>query len=259
MSDMQRQYQDNTKHMARVLLHIKYSPPGKPWSLADAGLIAAGDRVLDIGCGPGRFWATNAKALPPGIDLTLADQSPGMVSEAAASVTAAGGAWGSLSSRVADVCALPFEDARFDVVTAMHMLYHASDKDRAITEIARVLRPGGKLIVTTNGAETMKELNALSHDILGTPPYDFGSASFSLESGEPILRKYFRTVDVRSNTDVLHVTEAVDVVNFLTSFPPGEDADEATLDRLREELARRMPDGVFPITRIAGVMVANLA
>ncbi|HJW40728.1 MAG TPA: class I SAM-dependent methyltransferase, partial [Rhizomicrobium sp.] len=192
-----------------------------------------------------------------GIDLTLADQSPGMVSEAIGAVTASGGTWNSISSKVADVCALPFEDDSFDVVTAMHMLYHASDKDRAVAEIARVLRRSGKLIVTTNGAETMKELNALSHDIFGTPPYDFGSAPFSLESGEPILRKYFRTVDIRSNTDILRVTEADDVVNFLTSFPPGEDADAAALDRLRRELARRMPDGVFPITRIAGSMVAS--
>ena len=62
MNDMQRQYQDSTKMMARAMLHIKYGPRGKPPSFADAGLIKTGNRVLDIGCGPGRFWAACSMA-----------------------------------------------------------------------------------------------------------------------------------------------------------------------------------------------------
>jgi len=259
MSEMQRQYQDSSKLMARAMIHIKYGPPGRQWSLAEAGLIAAGARVLDIGCGPGRFWAANAGTLPPGIDLTLADLSPGMVEEAVRNVAAVEGAWSSVTGEVADVCALPFADGSFDVVTAMHMLYHAPDKDLAVSEIARVLKPGGVLIVTTNGTETMKELNQLSHLVFGTPPYDFGSAPFSLESGEPILRRHFQTVEVKAMTDILRVSEAQDIVNCLRSFPPGDEADEATLRILDRELASRMAaqGGLFPITRIAGYMVAR--
>jgi len=259
MSDMQRQYQDSSKLMARALIHIKYAPPGKPWSLADTGLFTAGAKVLDIGCGPGRFWAANAKAVPPDLDLTLADLSPGMVDEAVRNVIAAGGSWRSVAGKVADVCALPFADASFDMVTALHMLYHAPDKDQAVREIARVLKPDGKLIATTNGTQTMKEMNQISHRVFGTPPYDFGSASFSLESGEPILRRHFRDVAVHAMTDILRVTDAVDIVNCLRSFPPGDEADDATLQKLGTELAARMnaQDGVFPITRIAGYMVAS--
>ncbi len=245
--------------MARALIHIKYAPQGRPWSLADTGLFAAGASVLDIGCGPGRFWAAAAKALPPGIALTLADLSPGMVGEAVKNATGAGGMWRSVTGAVADVCVLPFADDGFDIVTAMHMLYHAPDKDRAVAEIARVLKPGGTLIVTTNGAASMAEMNRLSHAVFGTPPYDVGSAPFSLESGEPILRRHFRDVEVHAKTDILRVTDAQDVVNCLRSFPPGDRADEATLRNLDRELAERMAaqDGLFPITRIAGYMVAR--
>jgi len=259
MSDMQRQYQDSSRMMARALIHIKYAPPGKPWSLADTGLFVAGASVLDIGCGPGRAWAAAARALPPGIALTLADLSPGMVDEAVRNVSGAGGAWGSVTGKVADVCALPFADDSFDIVTAMHMLYHAPDKDRAVAEIARVLKPGGTLIVTTNGAATMAEMNQLSHTVFGTPPYDVGSAPFSLESGEPILRRYFRNVEVNAKTDILRVTDAQDIVNCLRSFPPGDEADAATLRKLDDELTARMAaqDGLFPITRVAGYMVAS--
>jgi ubiquinone/menaquinone biosynthesis C-methylase UbiE len=258
LSEMQRQYQDSTKLAARALIHIKYGPPGKPWSLAATGLITAGARVLDIGCGPGRFWAANFETLPPDIKLTLADLSPGMVNEAVGNMIAMGDKWGSVAGEVADVCALPFADGGFDIVTAMHMLYHAPDKDRAISEIARVLRPGGRLIVTTNGSQTMKELNELSRAVFGTPPHD-GSAPFSLESGLPILGKYFQNVEVKEMTDVLCVSDAHDIVNYLRSFPPGEGAGETTLRNLDRELALRMAaqGGVFPVTRIAGYMVAS--
>jgi ubiquinone/menaquinone biosynthesis C-methylase UbiE len=259
MSEMRRQYQDSTKMTARAMIHIKYGPPGKTWSLADTGLITAGAQLLDIGCGPGRFWASNASILPPDIQLTLADLSPGMVGEAVRNIAAADGKYGSVVGKVADVCALPFADGSFDIVTAMHMLYHASDKDRAISEIARALRPDGRLIVTTNGAETMKELKDLSHTVFGRLPYDLGAASFSLENGTPILRKYFQKVEVKELEDFLRVTDAQDIVNYLRSFPPGEDADETMLQNLDKELASRMgaQGGVFPVTRIAGYMVAS--
>jgi SAM-dependent methyltransferase len=257
MSGMQNQYRDSTKLMARALLHIKYGPKGKPWSLADTGLFKADDRVLDIGCGPGRFWAANAAALPPGLDLTLADQSPGLVEEALKTVGTS--PWRSITGKVADVCALPFADASFDVVTAMHMLYHAPDKDRAVSEIARVLRPGGTLLATTNGATSMQELNVLSLEIFGPSSQDMGSTSFSLESGAPILRRHFRTVEVTAMTDILCVTDAADIVNYVTSFPPGEDADAATVQKFKKRLAEKMSaqNGTFPITRIAGYMVAT--
>ena len=259
MSEMQRQYQDSSKLMARAAIHVKYGPPGKAWSLADSGLFKSGARLLDVGCGPGRFWAVNAKTLPPDLDLTLADLSPGMVDEAVRNVAAVDGKWRSVSGKVADVCALPFDDDSFDGVTALHMLYHAADKDRAVLEIARVLKPGGALIATTNGSGTMAELHALAHAVFGTPPYDFGSASFSLESGEAILKRHFRSVSVHTITDILRVTDPQDIVNYLRSYSPGEEADEATLQDLDRELAVRMAaqGGAFPITRIASYIVAS--
>ena len=253
---MHNQYRDSSKLMARAMLHIKYGPQGKPWSLAGTGLFKADDRVLDIGCGPGRFWAANAAALPPGLDLTLADQSPGLVEEALKNVGTS--PWRHVAGKVADVCALPFEAATFDVVTAMHMLYHAPDKDRAVAEIARVLRPRGTLLATTNGATSMQEMNALALEVFGPSPQDLGSGSFSLESGAPILRRHFRAVEVTTKTDILLVTGAEDIVNYVTSFPPGEDADAATVRKFEERLAEKMSaqNGTFPITRIAGYMVA---
>jgi hypothetical protein len=86
-----------------------------------------------------------------------------------------------------------------------------------------------------------------------------GSGSFSLESGRPYLERHFATVGVHPGTDILRVTDAQDVVNFIRSYPPGDEASEDQLQRLDAELAARMAaqGGVFPITRIAGYLVAR--
>jgi len=229
MSEMQQQYKNSTNLNARIAIHVKYGPKGRAFSFADAGLIAAGDKVLDIGCGPGRFWAMSA--LPPDLDLTLADQSQGMVDEALQAVTAVKDKFCAVSGRQADVCALPFADRTFDVVTAMHMLYHAPDKDRAAGEIARVLKPGGLLIATTNGDANFVELEAVTEHVFGPMPDEMRSTSFSLESGRPILERHFADVTVHAATDMLRVTDGQDVIAFIRSYPPGI---EATAEQVRQ-------------------------
>ena len=259
MSEMQRQYKDSGNLMARAMIHIKYGPPGKAFSVADTGLITANAKILDVGCGPARFWAVNADNLPPGLDLTLADQSQGMVDEALATVATVKDKFHAVTGRQADVCALPFADKSFDIVLAMHMLYHADDKDRAVSQIARVLKPGGLLIATTNGADNFKELEALTRDVFQPPGGTLGSGSFSLESGRPYLERHFADVTVHPGTDILRVTDGQDVVNFIRSYPPGSDATDEQLQRLNAELAVRMAaqGGIFPITRTAGYLVAR--
>jgi SAM-dependent methyltransferase len=257
MSEMQQQYKNSGNLNARIAIHVKYGPPGKALSIVDTGLIPAGAKVLDIGCGPARFWAVNAAKLPPDLDLTLADQSQGMVDEALATVPAA--KFRAVAGRQADVCALPFADHTFDIVLAMHMLYHADDKDRAVSEIARVLKPGGVLIATTNGANNFTELEALTAHVFGVQQHELGSGSFSLETGRPYLERHFATVTAHPGTDILRVTDGQDVINFIRSYPPGIDATEDQLKQLEAELAARMAaqGGVFPITRTAGYLVAR--
>ena len=62
---------------------------------------------------------------------------------------------------VTDVQSIPLPDAVADVVVANHMLYHVPDIPRAIDELARVLHPGGVALVSTNGADHIRELTAI--------------------------------------------------------------------------------------------------
>jgi SAM-dependent methyltransferase len=106
---------------------------------AIAGLGVAGDaRVLDVGSGTG----SNLRMLR---DLGFR-RVVGLDRSAAALRHCASKQLGGVQR--ADVCALPFRDASFDLVLATDVLEHVRDEARALAEIHRVLRPGGALVAT---------------------------------------------------------------------------------------------------------------
>ncbi len=104
----------------------------------DAIAEVAPRRVLEVGCGRGEFAERLVAELD--VDVVAIDQSERMVE-----LTRARG----IDARVADVQALPFGDGEFDCVVANWMLYHVPDLDRGLAEVARVLRPEGRLVAAT--------------------------------------------------------------------------------------------------------------
>ncbi|HEY2052253.1 MAG TPA: methyltransferase domain-containing protein [Caulobacteraceae bacterium] len=252
------QYRDSSKLMDRMRLHLKYGGRNALDQLPARLEIPASASVLEVGCGPGRFWERAATAFPADLDILLTDLSPGMVEEAVARVRGVG-RWEKVRGQVADVMALPFDDASFDVVLAMHMLYHAPDPEAAVAEIARVLRPDGMVVVTTNGLGNFSSVMELSHAVFGGSSTDPGAAAFSLEAGEDIIRRCFGTVEVIRSVDVLRVTDPADVVAYLLSCPPGDGAGPEACARLeaKVEEAFSAGNGVFPITRDTGCLIGR--
>jgi len=104
-----------------------------------------GDHVLDIGCGHGRSLATLA-AQTPGGRVVGADPSQLMV-EMAASRNRDLIHAGRVDVAVASVESLPFGRAAFDRVLCVHVLYFWPNLHEALSEIARVLKPGGRLSI----------------------------------------------------------------------------------------------------------------
>jgi len=95
--------------------------------------------LLDAGCGPGTITVDLARRVAPGRVLGV-DRSPDVLAQAAAHAADQGVA---LEVQPADVYALPFPDASFDVVHAHQLLQHVDDPVRALVEMRRVLRPDG--------------------------------------------------------------------------------------------------------------------
>ena len=111
------QYRDGSNLDARARLHALYG--NVSWFSWVAERMAFDDdaRVLDIGCGPGGFWAKASTILPGTLRLVLADRSPWMMSKALTQIDATGG-FAHVAGCQADAAALPFPDASIDADTA---------------------------------------------------------------------------------------------------------------------------------------------
>lgn len=121
----------------------------------------AGDRVLEIGPGNGGFVGALLDAAP-GLDYTGVDWSEAMVGEAReanADLVAAG----RVRFLQGSSAVLPFADAAFDRVLAVHTLYFWDPPESHLAEIARVLRPGGSLCIAFGDAGFMRDLPFTAH------------------------------------------------------------------------------------------------
>jgi len=102
--------------------------------------IAPGDRVLDVGCGPGNFTRDFAAAAGDGGLAVGLDASASMLATAVRDTGSADVAYVR-----GDAGALPFGDASFDAVCCFAALYLIEQPLRALEEIVRVLAPGGRV------------------------------------------------------------------------------------------------------------------
>ncbi len=99
-----------------------------------------GQRLLDVGCGPGTITADLAERVAPGRTTGL-DAEPAVLTEAAG--VAAERGLTTVDFVTGDVHALEFDDATFDVVHAHQVLQHVADPVAALREMRRVCKPGG--------------------------------------------------------------------------------------------------------------------
>src|SRR5258708_35756957 len=144
--------------------------------LVAAVVAARPARILEAGCGWGELaeWVGRET----GAEVVAVDLSPHMVELARER---------GVDAQVGDVQELPFADEEFDVAIAAWMLYHVPDLDRGIAELARVLRPGGRLVVATNSRFHLLELR----ELVGSGP---STLKFSREDGEEHLSRHFARV-----------------------------------------------------------------
>ena len=103
--------------------------------------------VLDVGCGKGRF-ARILKDRYPSADIHGLDISPAMLQCVSADIHTQAGL----------MTALPYPDQRFDCVYATESLEHAVEIQRAVSEMCRVLKAGGKLVIIDKNVEHFGKL-----------------------------------------------------------------------------------------------------
>jgi Methylase involved in ubiquinone/menaquinone biosynthesis len=222
-----------------------------------------GMRVVDIGCGPGRYLAALATR-HPGIASVGLDLSRGM-----AAATRDIGA----PAAVADATQLPIRSASCAVAIAAHMLYHVPDIARAAAELARVTGPEGLVAIVVNGRNHLRELDEVASAayaaVTGAPwaAPTRSSVRFLLDDAVALVAPALTVVDVHRMSREIVVTDPQPVVAYIESeeslFDPVLPAGTRWADVLREAGARVRAiierDGAFTIHTDAGVALYRSA
>jgi ubiquinone/menaquinone biosynthesis C-methylase UbiE len=167
------QYSDADKLRIRIETHRLYSHGTETLiaDILDAPALAPGLLLLDVGCGPGEWHAALATGNSRGSHVGL-DLMPGILD-------AARRTGDKLEPRPRLMCgdaqALPLAPATFDRVLCSGVLYHVPDCRQALAEMRRVLRPGGRAVISTNGANTMARLYQLHAEAARAPAVRAGA------------------------------------------------------------------------------------
>lgn len=252
-----RQYRGADNLNTRQGLHDRFSTNGYGWHrwVFDQLDLPPQSRILELGCGPAPLWVENLARVPAGWRVILSDFSPGMVEQARQNL---GSSRHPFAFEVIDAQEIPFADGSCDGVIANHMLYHAPDRDKALSEMRRVLKPGGRLYVATNGRAHLREIWELirafdPHIELPDP-----ELSFSLENGMAQLSPYFSQVERRRYEDALVVTEVEPLVDYILSMGLAKasllgEKRARFADHVRREMDRQ---GAIRVTKDPGLFVA---
>ena len=165
---------------------------------------ASPGRLLEVGSGLGRFAERLVRELTA--DVVAVDLSPRM-----AELTRGRG----IEARVADVQDLPYADGEFDVVVANWVLYHVPDLDLALREVARVLRPSGRLVAATFGEDHLHELWKLLDNV------HVAALGFSRESASESLLRRFASVERRDADGVTVFPDRASVRRYVAATISG--------------------------------------
>lgn len=165
----------------------------------------AGAAVLDAGCGVGYGSARLAEVAGRVVGVDVDDDSIAYARERY------GG--DRLEFRSADLTALPFEDDSFDVVCMFEVIEHLPDRDGALAEAARVLRPDGACYVSTPRADET------THE----PANPFHLVEYARDDFERLLRGHFDAVELygqrRLQTRRHRLAQRLDVLGLRRRLP----------------------------------------
>lgn len=104
---------------------------------------APGERILDVGCGPGFLSAELGQEIGPAGSVVGVDSSPAMLALAARRCDSLG----NVTLHRGDATSLPAADASFDGAVCVQVLEYVADTQAALRELYRALRPGGRVVV----------------------------------------------------------------------------------------------------------------
>ncbi|HVB42745.1 MAG TPA: methyltransferase domain-containing protein [Streptosporangiaceae bacterium] len=182
------QYRTDGNLAARQSIYAYRQPRIElPAAVLAALRLTGSEIVTDVGCGNGSYLAELARRDHRGPMIGV-DLSQGML---AASRTRAPDA----RLLAGDATALPLRAGASDLTLAMHMLYHVPEPTEAVSELRRVTRAGGQVVIGLNGEDHLKELREIVNNALpelGYATTDLVGERVRLDQSEEILVGFIR-------------------------------------------------------------------
>lgn len=229
--------------------------------VAEAAQIGPGQHVLDVACGTGVLARTIAGCVGSNGSVIGLDINEGMLAVAERKAP-------DIDWRFGRAEALPFEDGAFDAVVSQFALMFFDDKVAALTEMMRVLKPGGHLAVavwdslkSTPGYEAMV---ALLHDLFGEETANALRAPFSLGDIRTLRALLDEAgidqaqISTRSGTARFPSLDAW-VHTDIKSWTLADAVDDAQYEQLRNEAHRSLKRFILPDGRIEFAAPAHIA
>lgn len=222
-----------------------------------------GDLAVDVGCGKGSY---HPLLIGRGTRAILGlDASPAMVAATQAQANALGLAVVAIQGNAET---LPLPDGSYDVALANHVLFLVADQRAALAELRRVLRPGGRIVLTTNAEDHCERLLQVHRAVamrLGYQAVDRVTARFNL-GHLALVQEAFPNAQafVREDAFVFPTTEAAlayyasGIVDALDDAP----TDASHRPRLEAEVGAAIEsiiqrEGAFRVPKNTGCFVAT--
>ena len=210
----EEQYKSSKNLSARIVIHQKFrtnpeSFYGWIWKNYE---INKPVKILEVGCGTGEFWQENNSKLASGSEVLMTDFSEGMVEKAKSKIN-----FDNIKLEVADIENLPYPDDSFDIVMAHHVIYHAADKDKAISELKRVVKPDGFISITTNSERHMLNVYTIAHSIDDNFSMVRNIDGFTEEDADEMLKNHFSNIKKEVYEDMLEVDDLEFMIEYIKS------------------------------------------
>lgn len=253
MNNIEKQYKTAVNLNRRISIHDKYSTNKQPFGdwIVSHYQIGPSSRILELGCGTGVMWKKHLYLLNGNASLLLTDFSEGMLE--AAKTNLAG--YPNVDFRRVDIQDIPYEDGSFDIVIANMMLYHVPDLARGLSEVRRVLKPGGAFYCATYGEHGIMEFVNDTLRYLGIS----GSIgkTFTLQNGAQSLSRFFDVVERFDREDGLAITCLDDFADYVYSLSSLTGIGAVSREELLAAFQKKTTDGILYVPKEYGMFVCT--
>lgn len=256
-----QQFLDNSPLDIRIQFHECYNTVNPEWFLwlFDQYQFNNQDCVLEVACGQGALWRKNQARIPQDIVISLTDQSDKMTASCMDLLS-----FPQIKEVLsADVRCLPFPDDTFNIVIANHLFMYFDNLESVLKEIARVLKPNGRLYASTISQFHNLELENLLKQFDSRA--DIGQnrliRQFSLENGEKKLSSYFKNI-TKSERQIPYLIDDAEMLSqyvystrWIGNIQEILDNRYADLKKFVEKEMKKH-NGVFETTNYSGQFTA---